>query len=87
MKTLDYLICIALILGSSFSAYRHGRNAGFKEANVQADKYWMEAILSRHLAYLVKPKNGESYVRFRYVPKVRKVPVIILDENGREVNR
>lgn len=72
-------VLVALVCFCIFS-YRLGRNKGMMES----DKYWTEAILSRHLGYLVHEDGKESYIELRYVPKVRKVPIIFRNDKGEE---
>ena len=76
---------VAILAGVSI--YQRGYNDGRRRADIEAEKYWIEAILTRHLGYLVKQDGRESFIEFRHVPKVRRCPVIHRDANGNEIDK
>jgi hypothetical protein len=84
---LTALVIATAIVVIGAAMYRLGYANGENDGTVKADAQWTSAVVSRHCAYLVKQDGEESYLEWRILPKVRKVPVIHRDKHGNEIDK
>jgi len=75
-----FVVVAAFLYGMGL---RHGKVLGENAAEAR----WATSLVRRHMAYWEIYPNGEKRLRLRYVPQVRKHPVIWVDENGKEILR
>lgn len=88
MKAKLYGLAWALLaVITAASIYANAYNMGRRRGEMESEKYWTEAILTRHLGYLVKQEGKPSFIEFRHVPKNRKCPVIHRDAQGNEIDK
>lgn len=81
---LTVAACVILIAAK---LYALGYAKGLHDGSMTTEKRYMEQVLSLHLGYLVKQEGRESFIEYRYVPKVRRCPVIHRDAEGNEIDK